>query len=78
MAGNSGARERNAERFIRWGDPFLRGMASAFDLSGRMFGSPGHGVGPASDGDAIRDVWREVGESLENAMVGFGDSGRLW
>ena len=78
MAGNSGARDRNAERFIRRWNPFLRGMASAFDLGGTMFRSPGHGVGPASDGDAIRDVWREVGESLENAMVGFGDSERLW
>jgi len=54
-------------------------MASAFDLTGLMFRSAGRGgVGPASDADAIRDVWRDVGESVEDAMVGFGETERLW
>ena len=57
---------------------FLRGMARAFDLSGTMFRSPDDGVGRGSDGDAIRDVWRAVGDSVEDAMIGFGESQRLW
>ena len=31
-------------------------------------------VGLASDGEAIRDVWRAVGDDLEEAMVRFGES----
>ena len=34
--------------------------------------------GTASDADAIRDVRRDVGESLEDAMAGFGESVGLW
>ena len=78
MVENSGVRDRGGERSIRPGNPFLRGVASAFDLTGSMFRSPGHRVGPASDAAAIRDIWRDVGESVENAMVGFGESERLW
>ena len=78
MAGNGGVRDRDEDRSIRRWHPFLRGMASAFDLTGSMFRSPDHGLGPASDADAIRDIWRDVGESLEDAMVGFGETERLW
>ncbi len=78
MAGNGGVWDQDEERSIRRWNPFLRGMASAFDLTGLMFRSSGRGVGPASDADAIRDVWRDVGESLEDAMVGFGETEQLW
>ena len=30
--------------------------------------------GHAPDGEAIRDVWRAVGDDLEEAMVRFGES----
>lgn len=78
MAGNSGVRDRHEERAIRRWHPILRGMASAFDLSGTMLRSSDRRVGPVSDADAIRGIWRDVGESLEDAMVGFGESERLW
>ena len=78
MAGNGGVRDRDEERSIRRWHPFVRGMAGAFDLTGSMFQSADQRVGPASDADAIRDIWRDVGESLEDAMVGFGETERLW
>ena len=71
MAGSSAAMDQSAENSTRKANPFLRGMARAFDLSGTMFRSPDHGVGRGSDGDAIRDGWRAVGDSVEDAMIGL-------
>lgn len=58
--------------------PFLRGMARAFDFSGARLRLPDSGRTARSDSAAIRDVWREVGEGLEEAMIEFGESEHLW
>ena len=58
--------------------PFLRGMVRAFDFTGTSHRHLDSGRAASSDADAIRDAWRAVGEELEEAMSGFGDSERLW
>ena len=78
MAVNSWFRNPGEERPLRRRNPFIRGMASAFDFTGTMFSSPDSVIGLESDRDAIRDIWRSVGDDLEEAMVGFGESERLW
>ena len=78
MAVNSVVRHLASERPARRENPFARGMARAFDITGTMYRSTDAEVGLESDGDAIRDVWRAVGDAIEEAMVGFGESTRLW
>ena len=78
MAKNSVVRDLGSERpATRW-DPFLRGVTQAFDLTGAMDRSPDSEVGLQSDADALHDAWRTVGDDLEEAMVRFGESERLW
>ena len=60
------------------GSPFVHGMARAFDFRGLSGRARDSGRISRSDTDAIRDAWRAVGEELEGAMAGFGDSEHLW
>ena len=58
--------------------PFVRGMASAFDLMGTTRRPLDSDDGPGSDAAAIRDDWRAVGADLEDAMVRFGETEGIW
>ena len=78
MAVNSVVRHLASERPARRETPFVRGMNRTFDITGTMCRSTDTAVGLESDGEAIRDVWRAVGSDIEEAMVGFGESERLW
>ena len=59
-------------------NPFVRGMARAFDPLGTVHRLPDSEVGLESDAEGIGDIWRTVGDDLEDAMVGFAESERLW
>ena len=78
MAVNSVARQLGFEHRPRRQNPFIRGMARMFDITGTMFRSPDSAVGLESDVEAIRDTWRSVGRDLEDSMVEFGESERFW
>ena len=78
MAVNSVVRHRGSERPARRENPFIRGMTRAFDITGTMHRPTNTAVGLESDREAIRDVWRAVGRDIEEAMIGFGESERLW
>ena len=78
MAANIVVRDLTSEPPARRESPFVRGMSRAFDITGTMYRSPDTVIGLESDGEAIRDVWAAVGRDLEDAMVGFGESERLW
>ena len=78
MAVGGGSRPAESQRRSWRRSPFIRGMARAFDLTGTMFRSPDRDIGLESDRDAIQDAWRSVGQDIEDAMVGFGESERLW
>ncbi len=75
-----------ARKYLLPERPFLHGMASAFD----MFGALNHGKNEQllanlqqefqqRDPDALRSVWRKVGETLYWAMLEYekatGESG---
>ena len=49
---------------------FLKGFASAFDLSGQSFMNdlPDFSGGFAHDGQALRGDWQQVGDDLREAM----------
>ncbi len=78
MAVNSVVRHLGSERPSRRQNPFIRGMTRAFDITGTMHRSPDRAVGLESEAEAIGAAWRAVGRDLEDAMVGFGESERLW
>ena len=78
MAVKSVVRHLGLERGIRRHDPFVRGMTRAFDITGTMHRSPDRAVGLESESEAIGAAWRAVGDHLEDAMVEFGASERLW
>ena len=78
MAVNSVVRHLASERPTRRQNPFIRGMTRAFDITGTMHRSPDRAVGLESEAEAIRDTWRAVGDHLEDAMVEFGATERLW
>ena len=78
MAVNSVVRQLGLEHRPRRQNPFMRGMARVFDITGTMFRSPDSAVGLESDADEIREIWCSVGRDLEDAMVRFGESERLW
>ncbi len=78
MAVNSVVRHLGLEHRPRRQNPFIRGMASAFDITGTMHRSPDRAVGLEPEAEAIGAAWRAVGEDLEDAMVEFGESERLW
>ena len=75
---NSVVRHLGSERPSRRQNPFIRGMTRAFDITGTMYRSPDSSVGLESDAEGIRSAWRAVGDHLEEAMVNFGESERLW
>lgn len=58
--------------------PFIRGMTRAFDITGTMHRSPDRAVGLEPEAEAIGEVWRAVGDHLQDAMVEFGEAERLW
>ena len=78
MAVNSVVRHLELERRNRRQNPFIRGMTSVLDITGTMHRSPDRAVGLESEAEAIGEVWRAVGDHLEDAMVEFGESERLW
>lgn len=78
MAVNSVVRHLGSERRARRKNPFIRGMTRAFDITGTMHRSPDREVGLESESEAIGAAWRAVGDHLEDAMVEFGASERLW
>ena len=78
MAVNSVVRHLGSERRTRRENPFIRGMTRAFDITGTMHRSPDRAVGLESEAEAIGAAWRAVGDHLEDAMVEFGASERLW
>ncbi len=78
MAVSSVIRRRVSKRSAPRENPFVRGMSRAFDVTGTMHRGTDTAVDRESDGEAIRDAWDAVGRALEDAMVGFGESERLW
>lgn len=72
MAVDSVVRQLGLERRPRRQNPFIRGMARVFDITGTMFRSPDSAVGLESDADEIRDIWRSVGRDLRTR---WSDSG---
>ena len=57
---------------------FVRGMASAFDLMGTMHRGRDADDYLDADAHALRDDWSAVGADLEEAMVRFGETARVW
>ncbi len=78
MAVNSVVRHLGLDRDTRRENPFIRGMTRAFDITGTMHRPPDRAVGLESEAEAIGAAWRAVGDHLEDAMVEFGASERLW
>ncbi len=77
MAVKDVARDLRGTRSDRAGNSFVQGMVSAFDLMG-VTNRSSDSDDFRSDGDDIRDAWREVGTDIEDAMVRFGEIERLW
>lgn len=75
---NSVVGQPRAKRRAQRQNPFVRGMARAFDFTGTLHRTPGSPKPARSDADAIRSAWRAVGQELEEAMTSFGESERLW
>ena len=75
---NSVVDQPRSRRRARHQHPFVRGMTRAFDFTGTRHRTLDSPRPKRSDADAIRDAWRAVGEELEDAMMRFGDSERLW
>ena len=78
MAVNSVVRDLGGDRSDPNRRPFVRGMASAFDLMGTMHRPRGSHDNLGSDAEAIRSDWRAVGADIEEAMVRFGETEGLW
>ncbi len=71
-------RRRGGPRNARARNPFMEGMASAFDLFGMGDRPRQSADGFRADGDALRSDWEAVGADLENAMVQLGEDAGLW
>ncbi len=78
MAVNSVVDDLTPKHAAQAPNPFVQGMTRAFDITGTMHRASDSESGPMSTEDAIRDVWRNVGRHLEQAMVRFGEAERLW